>query len=85
MKETFPDPPEVRRAAYLLETGRLDQLKAEGLEHFVASPRPAPGGQVILVNGQVAYHSARPGSKAEQLDNFYRRWKRIQLKAKKGK
>ena len=27
----------------------------------------------------------RPGSKAEQLDSFYRCWKRIQLRAKKGK
>jgi hypothetical protein len=34
-----PDPWRVRRAAYLLETGRLDQLEDEGLQHEAAAWR----------------------------------------------
>lgn len=38
MKEKIPDPQKIRRAAYLRETGRLEQLKAEQLEHVDYEP-----------------------------------------------
>lgn len=87
MRNPIPDPPEARRAAYLRETGRLDQLAAEGLEHYtVTTPAiDTTGGELILVNGELAYHSSRPGTKEQQLDDFWKRWKHRQLAAGKRK
>jgi hypothetical protein len=81
MRNPLPDPPDVRRAAYLRETGRLDQLAAEGLEHvpiasagkYTTLAIDTTGAEAIMVDGKLAYLSVRPGTKAEQLAKFFNR------------